>query len=128
MQSPTLRNLDAHLRRRLRAIQLKQWKRRRNIARNLVKQGAKYDSAWKQVYQGRRSLWALSHAHVVDRTLNVAWYQRKGLVSLGAEWRRLNPEPVAVAVQQNLLEPRSSGAKPLPSNGKPPHGRPKNRM
>jgi group II intron reverse transcriptase/maturase len=128
VQSPVLRNLDAHLRRRLRAIQLKQWKRRRTIARKLIRHGAPSASAWKQVYQGHRSLWALSHAHVVDRTLNVAWFQRRGLVSLRDEWQRRNPEPVTAAVQQTLLAPTSSGQKPLPDNGKPPRGRPKSRM
>ena len=44
-----LRALDAHIRRRLRAIVLKHWRRMRTIARNLVKLGVKRRSAWHQV-------------------------------------------------------------------------------
>jgi len=58
----TLRALDAHIRRRLRAIVLKHWRRKRTIARNLVALGVKRHSAWKQVYAGRKSWWALSHS------------------------------------------------------------------
>ena len=45
-----LRKIDAHLRRRLRAIQLRHWKRKRTIARNLIKLGVKRDSVWRQLY------------------------------------------------------------------------------
>ncbi|MCA1701380.1 MAG: group II intron reverse transcriptase/maturase, partial [Actinobacteria bacterium] len=48
-----LRALDAHIRRRLRAIVLKHWRRKRTIARNLVALGVKRSSAWGQVYAGR---------------------------------------------------------------------------
>ena len=58
----TLRALDAHIRRRLRAIVPKHWRRPRTIARNLVALGVKWGSAWGQVYAGRKSTWALSHA------------------------------------------------------------------
>ena len=36
-----MRKLDAHIRRRLRAIQLRHWRRKRTIARNLIKLGVK---------------------------------------------------------------------------------------
>jgi group II intron reverse transcriptase/maturase len=58
-----MRKIDAHLRRRLRAILLRHWKRKRTIARNLVKLGVKRESAWRQIYAGRKSWWALSHTH-----------------------------------------------------------------
>ena len=56
-----MRKLDAHIRRRLRAILLRHWKRKRTIARNLITLGVKPGSAWRQVYSGRKSRWALSH-------------------------------------------------------------------
>jgi RNA-directed DNA polymerase len=56
-----MRKIDAHLRRRLRSILLRHWKRKRTIARRLIKLGVPRRSAWRQVYQGRRSWWALSH-------------------------------------------------------------------
>jgi RNA-directed DNA polymerase len=45
-----MRRLDAHIRRRLRAIILRHWKRKRTIARRLVALGVKQQSAWRQVY------------------------------------------------------------------------------
>ena len=78
----TLRALDAHIRRRLRAILLKHWKRRRTIARNLVKLGVKRRSAWRQVYAGRKSTWALSHTHAVDNAMPVKYFTERGLVRL----------------------------------------------
>src|SRR5207302_7446334 len=49
-----MRKIDAHIRRRLRAILLRHWKRKRTIARRLIKLGVPRRSAWRQVYQGRR--------------------------------------------------------------------------
>lgn len=57
-----LSSLDAHIRRRLRALLLRQWKRKRTIARRLLELGVKPKTAWR-VYQERRSWWALSHFH-----------------------------------------------------------------
>ena len=37
-------------------------------------------AAWKQVYQGRRSWWALSHAHAVDQGLRNAYFAKRGLI------------------------------------------------
>jgi len=42
------RPIDAHIRRRLRAIILRHWKRRRTIAKRLVKLGVNRRAAWKQ--------------------------------------------------------------------------------
>jgi RNA-directed DNA polymerase len=51
-----LRALDAHVRRRLRAILLHHWKRRPTIVRNLIALGIKPRAAWQAAYSGRRSL------------------------------------------------------------------------
>jgi len=67
-----LNRIDAHNRRRLRAIQLKHWKRKRTIARELIKRGGKPSTVWSGIYSQNRSFWKLSHTPVVDRTLNVA--------------------------------------------------------
>jgi len=77
-----MRKLDAHIRRRLRAIILRHWKRKRTIAKRLIKLGVKRQSAWRQVYQGRRSWWALSHCHAVDQGLRNAYFAKRGLVFL----------------------------------------------
>jgi hypothetical protein len=75
-----MRKIDAHIRRRLRAIILRHWKRRRTIAKRLVALGVNRNAAWKQVYQGRRSWWALSHAHAVDQGLRNAYFAKRGLI------------------------------------------------
>lgn len=83
---PMLQKLDAHLRRRLRAIQLAHWKTKRTIARRLIKLGVAPHTAWRNVYGGRKSLWALSHSPAVDRGLRNAFFAERGLVSLAARW------------------------------------------
>jgi group II intron reverse transcriptase/maturase len=77
-----MRRLDAHIRRRLRAIVLHHWKRQRTIARRLVALGVKPQSAWRAVYAGKKSTWALSHAPAVDHGLRNAYFAKRGLVSV----------------------------------------------
>lgn len=86
----TLQKVDAHTRRRLRAIQLKHWKRKRTIARELIKRGANPKSAWRGIYAKRKSLWALSHCSVVDRTLNNSYWAKAGLKFLSDLWLQSN--------------------------------------
>lgn len=81
-EQQTLRALDAHIRRRLRAILLRHWKRRPTIARNLVALGVPRRSAWRQIYAGRKSWWALSHTAAVDYGLRNAYFAKRGLVPL----------------------------------------------
>jgi RNA-directed DNA polymerase len=77
-----MRKLDAHLRRRLRAIILRHWKRKRTIAKRLIKLGGKPKSVWRQIYSGRKSWWALSHTPIVDHCLNRAFFRARGLIAL----------------------------------------------
>lgn len=93
----TLQKLDAHTRRRLRAIQLAHWKPKRTIARKLVKLGVAPLTAWRNVYGGRKSLWALSHSPAVDRGLRNAYFAERGLVSLAERWEVLSQRIVAPA-------------------------------
>ena len=79
----TLSNTDAHIRRRLRAIQLKHWKRKRTIAKRLIALGAKPATAWRRVYEGRKSLWALSRDPVMNHALRNAYFADRGLVLTG---------------------------------------------
>lgn len=83
----TLNGFDAHIRRRLRAIILRHWKRRRTIVRRLIRLGVGAKTAWRRVYQGKQGWWALSHCTVVDRGLRNAYFAERGLVSLLARWR-----------------------------------------
>jgi len=100
-ETRTLKTLDAHIRRRLRAIQLKHWKRRRTIAIQLIRLGVSRKAAWKGVYEGRKSLWALSHSSVVDRGLCNAYFAKRGLVSIWEKWQSKHPD-IAAPVQPKL--------------------------
>ena len=77
-----VRTMDAHIRRRLRAIVLKHWKRRQTIARRLIRLGISPKTAWRGLYEGRKSTWALTHIYAVDRGLCNAYFAKQGLVSL----------------------------------------------
>jgi hypothetical protein len=83
----TLGSLDAHIRRRLRAIQLRHWKRKRTIARKLIQLGARRATAWRRIYAGRKSLWNLSADPVTHAALRNVYFTERGLVGLQEQWR-----------------------------------------
>jgi hypothetical protein len=84
----TLHNLDAHIRRRLRALVLKHWRRKRSIARRLIKLGCPPKKAWRTVYEGRRRLWDLSRRAAVQKALRNEYFEKRGLFSLEAWWQQ----------------------------------------
>lgn len=97
----TFASLDAHIRRRLRAIQLKHWKRKRTVAKRLIQLGVRRRTAWRRIYQGCKSLWALSHDSAVHRGLRNAYFAERGLVSIVEQWRRrqiVAPAPVQLSL------------------------------
>ena len=100
---PTLNGLSAHLRRRLRAITLRQWKRKRTIAQRLIRLKVKPRTAWRQTYHGRRRLWALSHCPAVDRGLNNAYFAALGLVNLPDAWEQRQPWANVIASEQRCV-------------------------
>lgn len=99
-----MRRIDAHIRRRLRAIVLHHWKRQRTIARRLVALGVKPQSAWHAVYAGSKSTWALSHAPAVDHGLRNAYFTRRGLVSVAKLHQARRPAISAPAHPTMALE------------------------
>ena len=99
----TLQGLSSHVRRRLRAIVLRQWKRKRTRAKRLIKLGVRPRTAWRHVYAGRRRIWALSHSPAVNRGLNNAYFAALGLVSLPDEWERRQPSGIVTAPRQMCL-------------------------
>jgi RNA-directed DNA polymerase len=80
--------IDAHLRRRLRAILLKQWKRKRHIVTQLIRLGVPAPVARMDIYVKRRSWWALSEKRAVCRGLTNEYFERRGLFALHAYWRK----------------------------------------
>jgi len=97
----TLSYLDAHIRRRLRAIQLRHWKTQRTKARRLIKLGVSRKLAWRTLYAGRRSTWALSRTPAVERGLRNAYFAERGLVSL-LDHYRIHYKPFVAPAQLRL--------------------------
>jgi group II intron reverse transcriptase/maturase len=95
----TLHDLDAHIRRRLRAIVLRQWKRRRHIVRQLIKRGIKAATARRSICNGNRSWWALSRSYAVHRALGIRHFRTLGLVSLEERWESLRRYYLTAPVQ-----------------------------
>ena len=98
----TLRTLDAHIRRRLRALELKQYKRKRTIVKRLIQLGIKAKTAWRGIYAGRKSWWALSHTSVVDRALRNSLWDARGLKSLAQQYW-LHPKRMVVPESAQLV-------------------------
>lgn len=92
----TFHNLDAHIRRRLRAIILRHWKRSRTMVRRLVGLGVSLETARQSILKGRRSWWVLSHTPAVDLGLRNAYFAERSLESLEVRWKELHARAVAV--------------------------------
>ena len=73
------------------------------IARKLIALGVKPQSAWRQVYAGRKSWWALSHTHAIDQGLRNAYFAKRGLVFLVELHREAHQEIVAPESPQLAL-------------------------
>jgi len=74
------RKLDEGLRHRLRAIQLKQWRRGTTLYRELRALGAKPEVARTVAANSRR--WWRNSAMLLNSVLNIAWFDRLGLPRL----------------------------------------------
>jgi RNA-directed DNA polymerase len=74
------RELDEGLRHRLRAIQLKQWRRGTTIYRELRALGAKPDVARQVAANSRR--WWRNSGKLLNSVLTIAWFDRLGLPRL----------------------------------------------
>lgn len=83
----TLSSLDAHIRRRLRAIQVRHWKTKRTTVRKLLALGVGRKLAWRTAYAGRRSVWAVSRTPAMHQALRNAYFAERGLVSLVDHYR-----------------------------------------
>lgn len=80
-QTPRVwRELDEWLRHRLRAIQLKHWKRGGTIYRELKARGATHDVAKQVAVNGRR--WWRNSAKLLNSVLPIAWFDQLGLTRL----------------------------------------------
>ena len=55
----------------------------------VIKLGIKRKTAWRTVYDGRKSIWALSHSPAVDRGLCNAYFAERGLLTLKDRFRKI---------------------------------------
>ena len=99
----TLQTLDAHIRRRLRAMELKQCKRKRTIVKKLIQYGVKARTAWSSVYGGHKSIWALSHTAAVDRALKNSLWDARGLNRLSKQYLEHCAHKAAQTPKQSAL-------------------------
>lgn len=98
----TFHDLDAHIRRRLRVVILRHWKRRRTMVRRLVRYGISASTARLSIYGRHRSWWALSHSYAVHRALGKRYFELAGLVSIEQRWERTRLRYVTAPVQLAL--------------------------
>ena len=82
------RNLDAWIRRRLRACLLKQWKLCKTKLTNLINLGISEDAALSIAYS-RKGYWRLSLTSQTHRALNNAYWKVQGLIGLADRQKEL---------------------------------------
>ena len=80
--------LDAHIRRRIRAIIVRQKKRARFLLRHLLALGVSRSAAASAAYCGRGA-WNRSNRPALTRAYPPSWFTRR-LVSLKTRWEELN--------------------------------------
>lgn len=80
---------DAHIRRRLRVILVRQKKRPRHLYRYLLRRGISPGMAWKTAYE-IRGIWQRSASFGIHKTYSNAWFAER-LVSLRDRWREFHP-------------------------------------
>ena len=80
-QTPgVMRELDEWIRHRLRAVQLKQWKRGKTIFREMIALGANFNAARTVAANSRR--WWRNSAKLLNSVLTLKWFDRMGLPRL----------------------------------------------
>jgi RNA-directed DNA polymerase len=93
---------DAHIRRRLRAIIVRQKKRPRHLYRHLLRCDVSVGAAAKTAYC-RRGVWKRSNMRGMTAAYSNAWFHER-LVSLKAAWDDLNQPPTLASGQTLLFE------------------------
>ncbi len=82
-------NVDAHIRRRLRALLVRQKKRPRHLYRHLLRRGISRGMAWKSAY-GIRGHWKRSSSFGIHKAYGNAWFADR-LVNLRVRWHDFHP-------------------------------------
>lgn len=93
---------DAHIRRRLRAILVRQKKRPRHLYRHLQHRGASARGATHTAWC-RRGTWYRSNTPGMTVAYRNAWFHKR-LTSLVSTWEELNPRPKLASGQTLLFD------------------------
>ncbi len=80
--------LDEWMRRKLRCILWRQWKKPRTRARKLMERGIAKERAFTSAYNGRGPWWNAGASHM-NQAIPARWLAQQGLLSLLDEQRRL---------------------------------------
>jgi len=80
--------LDGWLRRKLRCLLWRQWKRPFTRAKNLMKRGLEKLRAWKSATNGRGAWWNAGASHL-NEAFQKSYFDRLGLISLLDQQRKL---------------------------------------
>lgn len=92
-------DVDAHIRRRLRALIVRQKKRPRHLFRHLLRRGISRGMAWKTAY-GIRGHWKRSSSFGIHKAYGNAWFGER-LINLRERWQDFHP--TGVTKQQMLF-------------------------
>lgn len=95
------RRFDAHIRRRIRAIVIRQKKRGRNLHRHLRSRGVSGGAATKAAWS-HRGVWARSNSFGLTKAYPNAWFAEH-LVSLWATWQERNA-PATASGQLSMFD------------------------
>lgn len=93
--------LDRHIRRRLRAIIIRQKRRPRHLYRHLKARGVRSVAAARAAFS-QRGTWHKSFTTGMHQAYPVAWFEER-VYTLWNEWQRKHPEPVTASDGQLLL-------------------------
>ncbi len=86
-QRGVLEEFDGWLRRKLRALLWRQWKRPLARARNLMRRGLTEERAWTSACNGRGPWWNGGASHM-NQAFPKSWFEKAGLISLLDTQRR----------------------------------------
>jgi len=89
MVKNTFEQLDEWLRRKLRCILWRQWKKPRTRAKRLMERGIDQIRAYTSAYKGHGPWWNACASHM-NAAVPVKWFAQQGLVSLLTKYRSFN--------------------------------------
>src|SRR5690625_5842002 len=88
-ETPTIfRNLDSWIRRRLRTIRWKEWKKVKTKYKNLMKLGIKRGKAWEWA-NTRKAYWRIAKSPILSRALGNQYWLEQGLKSLSKRYQTM---------------------------------------